>query len=76
VGNDYSGLTSAPNKRDFSGAIAVSGGPAFSSDPSRRGAVSGSFFASPTSPIAGQGGSFTINGTGYSAAGTFAGERQ
>jgi hypothetical protein len=71
-GGDYSSLTSAPNKRDFTGNLTGSGG----SGIGRSGAVAGSFFASPTSPIAGQGGNFTINGTGYSAAGTFAGSKQ
>ncbi|MDF3074788.1 MAG: hypothetical protein K0S54_2455 [Alphaproteobacteria bacterium] len=71
-GGDYSSLTSAGNGRDFSGTLTGNAGTGIG----RGGAVAGSFFASPTSPVAGQGGNFTINGTGYSAAGTFAGQKQ
>ncbi len=73
-GGDYAGITSAPigTPRDFSGSITGVAGTGVG----RSGSVNGSFFASPTSPVAGQGGNFTINGTGYSAAGTYAGSRQ
>jgi len=73
-GGDYSGITTAPlgTPRDFSGSITGINAAATG----RSGSVNGSFFASPTSPIAGQGGNFTINGANYSAAGTFAGAKQ
>ncbi|MGE0154916.1 MAG: hypothetical protein AB7R90_20025 [Reyranellaceae bacterium] len=71
-GGNYSGLTSAPGKRDFTGTITGTAGTGIG----RGGAVAGSFFASPTDPIAGQAGNFNINGSGYSAAGTFAGAKQ
>jgi hypothetical protein len=71
-GGSYSGITTAPGKRDFSGNITGISGTGVG----RTGSVNGSFFASPTSPVAGQGGNFGITGTGYSAAGTFAGSKQ
>lgn len=72
-GGSYAGITSAPvTRRDFSGSITGFAGTGVG----RSGAVSGSFFSSPTSPVAGQGGNFTINGSNYSAAGTFAGSKQ
>ena len=72
-GGNYSGFTGAPgNGRDFSGTINGIGGTGIG----RSGNVDGTFYASPTSPIAGQGGSFAINGANYSASGTFAGQKQ
>jgi hypothetical protein len=71
-GGNYSGFTGAPgNGRDFSGTISGIGGTGIG----RSGNVDGTFYASPTSPVAGQGGSFAINGANYSASGTFAAQK-
>ena len=73
-GGSYAGTTTAPvgTPRDFGGSISGVSGTGIGRD----GSVTGSFFASPTSPIAHQGGNFTISGSGYSAAGTFAADRE
>ncbi|HJQ58364.1 MAG TPA: FecR domain-containing protein [Vineibacter sp.] len=67
-GVTYSGMTSAPitNARDFTGAFASSG---------RFVEMNGSFFRSPSDPVAYQAGSFRIFGEGYKATGIFAGQR-
>ena len=41
----------------------------------RTGSLAGAFFSSPTDPAKGQAGTFAVQGTGYKAAGTFAGQR-
>lgn len=41
----------------------------------RTGAVAGSFFSAPGVPAKGQGGSFSVTGTGYKAGGTFAAQK-
>jgi hypothetical protein len=60
----YTGNTAltAPGSVNFTGPIA--GG-------DRSGALSGSFYQSKTDPVAGQGGSFAINGPNYKAGGGF-----
>ncbi|MBR2819780.1 MAG: FecR domain-containing protein [Reyranella sp.] len=66
-GATYNGTTAlTAGTVQFTGPIAGAG---------RTGSVSGAFFASPTDPAKGQGGSFGIHGPGYKAGGTFAGQR-
>ncbi|HEX2890746.1 FecR domain-containing protein [Vineibacter terrae] len=66
-GTDYTGPAAAPRTpRDF--VATVTGG-------GRSGALNGSFFRSPTDPVAYQAGSFAINGAAYRATGIFAGKR-
>lgn len=43
--------------------------------PGRSLTLNGAFFASPTDPAKGQGGSFAVTGTGYQAGGTFAAQK-
>ena len=64
----YTGQTAltAPGSVNFTGPIA--GG-------DRSGSLSGSFFKSPTDPVAGQGGSFSVSGPNYKAGGGFVGKR-
>lgn len=52
---------------NFNGPLAGAG---------RTGSLNGSFFSSPTNPVAGQGGNFNVNGSGYKAGGTFAAQKQ
>lgn len=42
----------------------------------RTGSLNGAFFQAPGNPVAGQAGSFQVSGSGYQAAGTFAGQKQ
>lgn len=66
-GNSYFGTSTAPTTpRDFTVALTGAG---------RVGEMNGSFFRSPTDPVAYQAGSFRIFGEGYKATGTFAAKR-
>lgn len=65
-GVTMSGTASSANARDFSGGISGGG---------LSGAWAGSFFRSPADVVAYLGGNFHVVGSGYRAAGIFAGQR-
>jgi hypothetical protein len=66
-GATYTGQTALrAGTVNFTGPLAGAG---------RTGSLSGSFFQSPTDPVAGQGGSFAVTGPGYKAGGTFIGKK-
>jgi hypothetical protein len=71
-GITISGAINAPltAPANFGGVNTLTGTPGFT------GSVNGSIFSSPTDPVAGVGGNFSISGTNYQAAGTFAAQKQ
>jgi hypothetical protein len=66
-GATYTGTTSLQNNTvNFNGGLSGAG---------RTGSLNGSFFSSPTNPVAGQGGNFNVTGPAYTAGGTFAAQK-